>query len=55
MKEVPKEEVKDMLPPKTKQFFDEFYQCSNCKLVYWKGSHYEKMMQTIEAITGNYC
>ncbi|RNI27552.1 hypothetical protein EFA69_15620 [Rufibacter immobilis] len=40
---VSKEAVLPLLPPKTRLFFQEFYQCPHCRRVYWKGSHYEKM------------
>ena len=46
--EVAKESVLEKLPPKTKLYFDEFYQCGRCKRVYWKGSHYERMQQFIQ-------
>jgi uncharacterized protein with PIN domain len=42
-----KEIVLDGLPPKTIEYFDEFFQCSCCKKVYWKGSHYENMLKWI--------
>ena len=47
--EVPKADVLDVLPPNTRKFFNEFYQCENCRKVYWKGSHFERMQQFIEA------
>ena len=46
--EVQKEQVLDRLPPKTKLYFHEFYQCSCCKQVYWKGSHYDRMEQFVK-------
>jgi uncharacterized protein with PIN domain len=46
--EVQKEQVLDRLPPKTKLYFHEFYQCSCCKQAYWKGSHYERMQQFVK-------
>ncbi|MBB6611826.1 Mut7-C ubiquitin/RNAse domain-containing protein [Pontibacter sp. Tf4] len=45
--QVPKEQVQELLPPKTKLYFHEFYQCQHCRRVYWKGSHYERMQQFI--------
>lgn len=45
-----KESVWDQLPPKTRQYYHEFYQCSSCRRVYWKGSHYERMQAFIRAI-----
>ncbi len=46
--QVEKDLVLERLPPKTKLYFDEFYQCACCDRVYWKGSHYERMQQYIE-------
>jgi uncharacterized protein len=45
---VSKENVLDIIPPKTKQYFNEFYKCVECNRVYWKGSHYEKMQQFVD-------
>jgi uncharacterized protein len=45
---VSKENVLDIIPPKTKQYFNEFYKCVECNRVYWKGSHYERMQQFID-------
>lgn len=47
---VTKEEVWDKLPPKTKQYFNNFYLCPTCKRVYWQGSHYDRMLQLVERI-----
>jgi hypothetical protein len=35
-----KEAVMHLLEPKTKKYYHEFFQCSDCGQVYWKGSHY---------------
>ncbi len=47
---VPKDEIVEKLPPKTILYFSQFYQCSSCRKVYWKGSHYERMMEFVERI-----
>lgn len=47
---VPKESVLEYLEPKTILYYDEFYQCGNCKQVYWKGSHYDHLKGVIEDI-----
>jgi uncharacterized protein with PIN domain/sulfur carrier protein ThiS len=44
---VRKDEVLDRLEPLTKLYFEEFKICPNCEQVYWKGSHYERMMNII--------
>jgi uncharacterized protein with PIN domain len=47
---VPKEEVKQKVPPATFNAFDEFWTCSNseCAKVYWQGSHWENIHATLE-------
>ncbi len=53
LKVVSKQEVLEQLEPLTKKYFNEFRRCPDCKQVYWKGSHYERMLrfihQTLEA------
>jgi hypothetical protein len=51
---VEKEAVLDSLLPKTRQAFHEFFQCSSCGKVYWKGSHYERMLRIVENSNLNY-
>lgn len=48
---VKKEDVIDRLEPKTKKYFNRFYQCPSCERIYWKGSHYDRMQQKME-LTG---
>ena len=45
-----KESVMNKLQPKTRLYYEEFYRCSSCEKVYWKGSHYHKMMNFVEDI-----
>lgn len=47
---VSKSTVVGMLQPQTIRVFEEFYQCSACKRVYWKGSHYQRMVQRVREI-----
>lgn len=39
-----------MVPPKTYKYYQDFYRCSDCQNIYWKGSHYEKMLKIIDKI-----
>lgn len=50
---VAKEAILDRLEPLTKLYFDEFQLCPACGQIYWKGSHYEKMRELIEQMTGS--
>lgn len=47
---VNKQEIESCLLPKTKKYFDEFYQCKSCGKIYWQGSHYLKMQEMINKI-----
>lgn len=47
---VDKTEVESKLPPKVKESFKEFSQCSECKKVYWKGSHYDKLVKKVREL-----
>lgn len=38
-----KEKIRDHIPPYIYKIHNLFLQCSNCKKIYWKGSHVEKM------------
>lgn len=51
---VNKDKIIDKLEPMTKKCYDEFFQCSNCKQIYWKGSHFEKMNKFIINILENF-
>ena len=41
-------EYLERLEPLTKIYYDDFRICPNCQQVYWKGSHYEHMLELIE-------
>jgi uncharacterized protein with PIN domain len=47
---VNKQKIEAQLLPKTKKYYDEFFQCKTCNKIYWKGSHYLKMKKMIEEI-----
>ena len=38
----------DNLPPFVKRNFDSFKKCPECGRIYWKGSHYEKMIEFLK-------
>jgi uncharacterized protein with PIN domain len=52
---VAKDRIEDHLPPQTKEYFNEFYQCTGCGHVYWKGSHYENMQRLVERVRSLAC
>jgi uncharacterized protein with PIN domain len=44
---IKKEYIKDIVPKKSFRNNDEFWQCKKCNKIYWKGSHYKKMLEKI--------
>lgn len=47
---VEKAHVIDQLPNTSALQYDEFHQCNDCGQVYWKGSHYEKMLEFVDSL-----
>jgi len=47
---VEKQKIEALLLPKTKKYYDAFYQCETCKNIYWQGSHYLKMKEMITGL-----
>jgi uncharacterized protein len=45
-----KDLISDRLPPETRKHYDEFHICPGCNRIYWKGSHYQRMVGLIESI-----
>jgi uncharacterized protein len=50
IEDVSKEDIKERLLQKTKDFYTEFKRCKICGNIYWEGSHYERMKKFIEAL-----
>jgi len=50
---IEKAEIEAHLPPRTKTWYDSFWQCEQCRKIYWKGSHYRRLQQLIDTINGH--
>lgn len=50
LERVEKAAVLDQLEPLTRLYYEEFHRCPTCGQIYWKGSHYERMLTLIERI-----
>jgi len=52
--EKPKHEVEGAVPPATFKVYSTFWVCTNpkCAKVYWQGSHWKKIEQTLETAKG---
>lgn len=47
---VAKENILAQLQSNTSKYFNEFWQCDNCKRIYWKGPHYNRMLTLVEKV-----
>ena len=47
---VDRETITDRLEPLTRKYYTEFYQCPDCRKIYWKGTHYDRIVDKLNAI-----
>jgi uncharacterized protein with PIN domain len=47
---VEKESVRDRIPPRTLRWIDEYFACSQCGQLFWKGTHWQKIRETFERL-----
>lgn len=47
---IDKEKVKDKVPENVYQTNETFWICPNCQKIYWRGSHFDKILQKIESL-----
>lgn len=47
---VSKDEVDDELEPLTRRYYDEFSRCTQCRQIYWPGSHHQKMVALVDRL-----
>ena len=52
IRSISKDKVKDRIPKQSFDSFDHFWLCSNknCRKVYWRGSHWKRICQTISIV-----
>jgi uncharacterized protein with PIN domain len=51
LQRVEKAEVFDELEPLTKMYYDEFRRCTECRKIYWPGSHFGKLQARLAKIS----
>ncbi len=44
------EEIRDDVPPGVIEWCREYFRCSRCGRIYWKGSHYDRLINRVEGI-----
>jgi len=45
-----KDKILDRLEPKTIRYYDTFFQCAQCRKIYWKGSHFGRLAAVVEEV-----
>jgi len=50
LKSISKSEIINKLPPKVSKSQKSFSACSSCKKLYWKGTHYQRMLSFIQSV-----
>ena len=48
LQDLPKEKVKGKVPPVVYKLFNEFAYCPKCDKYYWKGTHFEKIIEELK-------
>ena len=47
LREVRKEDVKEQIPPRTYRWLDEFFQCQECRQIFWNGTHWKRIQERL--------
>lgn len=50
LKSVEKEEVAARIPPKTYRWRDQYFLCTRCNQLFWLGTHWGKIQQTLQTL-----
>ncbi|HUX22213.1 MAG TPA: Mut7-C RNAse domain-containing protein [Spirochaetia bacterium] len=51
LERVAKSAIEGLLPPETGRHYQDFSRCRGCGKLYWKGSHYEKLLRLVKTHT----
>jgi len=52
IEKVEKQEVESLLEPKILQLYQEFFRCTGCAHIYWRGSHVERITVNLQQLLG---
>jgi len=50
LERVSKESVRERIPPKTYRWLDEYFVCSRCDKVFWRGTHWERITKELQQL-----
>ncbi|MEM2126649.1 MAG: Mut7-C RNAse domain-containing protein, partial [Candidatus Bathyarchaeia archaeon] len=52
LKAADREAVRGKVPTRTLKAYEDFWICTSCGQVYWKGSHWKSILEMVEEATG---
>jgi uncharacterized protein with PIN domain len=50
LRRTPKEQLRDRIPPKTWRWLDEYFLCSRCGQLFWRGTHWQAIRHGLAEI-----
>ena len=50
LRAVPKEALRDRIPPRTYRWRDEYFVCARCDKLFWHGTHWQRIMGKLSAL-----
>jgi len=50
LERIAKAKALDRIPPKTAGWLDDYFECSSCRKLYWRGTHVEQIRDTVNEI-----
>lgn len=51
LKQKEKESLRELIPPKTYRWVDDYFQCERCGKLFWHGTHWSRIRQSLEEIS----
>ena len=52
LRRVEKSEVIDRIPPRTALWLDEYFLCSQCNQLFWRGTHWKRISAELQRLSG---
>ncbi len=52
IEKVEKQAVESLVEAKVSRIYDEFFRCSGCGHIYWRGSHVERILKNLSLVLG---
>ena len=50
LRHVPKEDLRDRIPPKTWRWLDEYFLCTKCDQLFWRGTHWQRIRDRLSKL-----